>query len=98
MLLKMIRSEQFVKSYCLNIFQQRQKVFLQEFKSHYKIYGSENSNKKQAMIEVLQDYLWSKSQDLDRNISNKVFNLDLILDIAHIVWLIYFIEKNNDVS
>ncbi len=97
-ILKMIRSEQFVKSYCLNHFQQRQKMFLLEFGTNSKIYSPDNPNKKQAMIEVLQEHLWSKSKDLDHSISNRIFNLDLIFDIAHIVWLIYFIDKNNDAS
>lgn len=94
----LIRTDMFVKNYCLSLFQQRQKKFLFKLSNDSRIYEHKSENSTDIMTEVLQDYLWSRSKELDDNISNHIFNLEIVLDIAYIAWLIYFIHKTNDVS
>jgi len=91
----LVHTDRFVRNYCLSLFQQRQKKFLLKLSNDSRIYDLNSEDK---MTEVLQDHLWEKSKELDDNISSHVFNLDNVLDIAYIAWLIYFIHKTNDVS
>ena len=98
-LAKITSSDRFVRAYCLSLFQQRQKLFLSNVGKDPRLYNHISEEKSfEAMVEVLQDELWKKSKDLDENISKKIFNLDLIIDIAYVAWLIYFVHKNYDVG
>ena len=98
-LFKIINSDKFIRSYCLSLFQQRQKLFLSKISKDSRLYNHVSEDQSfDVLVEVLQDQLWKKSKELDENISKKVFNLDSVIDIAYIAWLIYFIHKNHDVS
>lgn len=96
---KIIYSDKFVRMYCLSLFQQRQQKILINFSNDPRIDSSQDSDRAlKNMIEILQDNLWNKSKELDESISKQIFNLDLIIDIAYISWLIFFIHKHHDVS
>jgi len=96
---KITSSDKFIRAYCLSLFQQRQRLFLSNITKDSRLYNHSSEEKSfEAMVEVLQDELWKKSKDLDDNISKKIFNLDLVIDIAYVAWLIYFVHKNYDVS
>jgi len=93
------RSHLFVRPFCLTPFQERQQKFLIKFNNDSRIINVESKDKiTEVMIETLQEYLWDKSKELDEGISKRTFSLETILDIAYIAWLIYFINKNNDVG
>jgi hypothetical protein len=93
-----LRSDAFVRAYCLRLFQDRQKLFLAQFNNQIANNIEKKEEIQSAMIEALQDHLWNRSKKLDDNISKRIFNLELILDIAYIVWLIYFVHENYDGS
>jgi hypothetical protein len=97
--LRIISSENFVKAYCLTLFKKRQAMILKSFNEELRLQNFELEDEPQAeMIEKLQDKLWLKSKEFDHSISDGKFDLNLVIDIAYIVWLIYFINHNYDGS
>ena len=96
---KIIYSDKFVRMYCLSLFQQRQQKILINFSNDPRVGSSQSHDQSiNNMIEILQENLWIKSKELDDSISKQTFNLDLIIDIAYISWLIFFIHKHHDVG
>jgi hypothetical protein len=97
--LRIINSENFVKSYCLTLFKKRQAIILKSFNEELRPQNSQSEEESQKeMIEMLQDKLWSKAKEFDQGISEGKFYLDLVTDIAYIVWLIYCINRAYDGS
>ena len=95
-LIKMLRSESFISQYCLLAFREKQKSFISNLRQDSRVINlNSQENPSEKLTEILQDYLWSKAKLVDEEILAKKFNLDAIIEIAFVVWLIYFINKNK---
>lgn len=94
--IKLLRSERFIAQYCLISFRDKQKSLISKLRQDPRVINlvsEEDPNEK--LTEVLQDYLWAKAKKIDEEFSAKKFNTDSIIEIAFIVWLIYFTNKNK---
>ena len=93
----LFKTEKFVKNYCLVLFKQRQKSFLiKELVLNLKFDKKiSNNNDIQDLTESLQNILWKKAKKFDDDINKNIFNLELLLDISYVVWLIFFVNKND---
>ena len=95
-LIKMLRSESFISQYCLLAFRKKQKSFISNLRQDSRVINLDSEgDPNEKLTEILQDYLWSKAKLMDEEIITKKFNLDSIIEIAFIVWLIYFTNKNK---
>lgn len=96
---RIISSENFVKSYCLTLFKKRQAIFLKSFNDDLRLHTFDpKEDQHKQTLEMLQDRLWTKSKEFDKSICSGIFNIDLVMDIAYIVWLIYFVNLSHDGS
>lgn len=93
----LFKTEKFVKNYCLVLFKQRQKSFLiKELVLNLKFDKKiSNNNDIQDLTETLQNILWKKAKKFDDDINKNIFNLELLLDMSYVVWLIFFVNKND---